>query len=259
MEKALATIVIPLRLEEPSALEKISLDQTIAVLNKYPITFMAPMGLNTAWYEDYCRGKIAASVERFSWQGFVEFSELQLNPAYYQRFLKYQYMLICHMDAFVYRDELEQWCNAGYDYVGAVIYNPSWCLQKSFVRVITGFLPPEYFGNGGFALKKVSSFYRITSKYKWYIDFNLWLRRKRGQGILDDIFLTQHFPRLSASFKIPPKAVAQRFGADYEIWQEADLPFTAENSDQFLFGNHGWIQHNPEFWKPGIRRQGYNV
>ncbi|MGI4884701.1 MAG: DUF5672 family protein [Janthinobacterium lividum] len=259
MEKALATIVIPLRLPEPSALEKVSLDQTIAVLRRYPITFMAPTGLDTAWYEDYCRGKIAASVERFSWQGFEEFTKLLLSATFYERFLDYEYMLVCHLDAFVFRDEVEQWCRAGYDYVGAVIYNPEWIFQPSLLRTVTGFTPREYFGNGGFALKKISSFYHVTSTFQWYINFNFWVRNVRGQGLLEDIFLTQHFPRLSAKFKIPPKAVAQKFGAAYEIWKQEDLPFTNEDNRNLPFGTHGWIQHHQDFWRPCIRRCGYAI
>lgn len=259
MKKALATVVIPIYLEEPSALEKISLDQTLAVLHKYPITFMAPLGLNTAWYEDYCRGKATASVERFDWKGQEAFGELLTNPAYYQRFLGYEYMLICHLDAFVFRDEVEKWCHAGYDYIGSVIYNPYWDRKDTLLRKLTGLTTPEYFGNGGFALKKVSSFYRITSRYRAYIAFFHWLRKLRKKGFLEDLFLTKHFPMLSPGFKIPAKALAQDFGAAYEDFEEAGLPFTNQDNSTLPFGNHGWIQFNQDFWKPCIRRYGHSI
>jgi hypothetical protein len=258
MAESLLTILIPLRLTEPSPLEIISLDQTIKVLHKYPITFMAPMTLDTTWYENYCRGKIEAHVERFDWQGSQAFAELQLDAHFYERFLVYKYMLVCHLDAFVFRDEVEKWCSMDYDYIGSVVYNPRWVLKNDLKRKLTGFSPPEYFGNGGFALKKISSFYHITSKYRWYLQFNFWLRKKRGQGLLDDIFLTQHFPKLT-TFKMPPRALAEKFGADYEVWDADKLPFNNQDDSTLPFGIHAWIQLNLDYWKPSIRRAGHDI
>ena len=57
MKKELVTVVIPIRLEELPELEKVSLEQTLRILNKYTITFMTQQGLNTAWYQEFCRGK----------------------------------------------------------------------------------------------------------------------------------------------------------------------------------------------------------
>lgn len=45
MGKKLITVVIPI-LEEPPALKMISLAQTLAVLQRHPITFMAPTWLS---------------------------------------------------------------------------------------------------------------------------------------------------------------------------------------------------------------------
>lgn len=259
MQQELVVITIPVRYEQPPALEKISLDQTLAVLHQYPVVFIANGDLDTTWYENYCQGKVRASVERFVWDGFVGFSKLQLSDEFYRRFLGYEYLLMCHLDAFVFRDELPKWCQAGYDYVGSVIYNSGWVLTNTLLRRVTGFPPPEYFGCGGFALKKVSSFYHVTSKYKKYIDFNLWVRKMRRQGVLDDIFLTQHFPKLWPKFRMPPRAVAERFGADYDAWDEEQLPFTNRDNDSLPFGVHGWVLHSPAFWKPCIRRYGYDL
>jgi len=260
MSKALVTVVIPIHLEEPSELEKVSLSQTLAVLSEHPITFMAPIKLDTAWYENFCRGKATVYVERFDWKGFDAYSELLTNRIFYQRFLPYEYILICHMDAFVFRDELAKWCDLGYDYIGSVIYSDSWIHgEDSLARRLTGFRIPEYFGNGGFALKKVATFHRITSKFKLYLDIYHWQRKLRKAGLLNDIFIAQHFPKLSPSFRIPPKAVAQGFGAEYVKWPEHELPFNNQELESLPFGVHGWIQFHPEYWKPCIRQLGYAV
>lgn len=260
MAKALVTVVIPVIAEKPSELEIISLDQTLAVLHRFPITFMARTELDMTWYEDYCRGKATVFVERFHWTGYKTFIDLMLSPLFYKRFRAYEYMLICHLDAFVFRDELEEWCQLGYDYTGAVVYNPSLWNQPTLARRLTGFTNPEYYANGGFALKKIASFHKLTSKFKYYIKLHQFLQKVRGvTAFYDDLFVTQHFPKLSAIFRMPPKSLAQRFGADYMTKEEVQLPFTNEDNSTLPFGVHGWIQNNLEFWAPCIRRYGHDL
>ena len=87
MKKELVTVLIPIHRDEPSELEKISLQQTLTVLHKYPITFMTREGVNTAWYEEFCRGKATVYFERFKWNGYIEFTELLTGPKFYERFL----------------------------------------------------------------------------------------------------------------------------------------------------------------------------
>lgn len=260
MSKSLVTVVIPIITERPTALELISLDQTLQVLGKYPITFMARAELDTTWYEDYCRGKATVYIERFAWSGYKTFVGLMMSSLFYKRFQAYEYMLICHLDAFVFRDELEYWCQQGYDYTGAVVYNPDFWRKPTLLKRLTGFTNPEYYANGGFCLKKVSSFQRLTSKFKYYIALHELLGQLRGAiGFYDDLFVTQHFPKLSSNFRMPPKALAEKFGADYMTTAELDLPFTNRDNTTLPFGVHGWIQRNIEFWAPCIRRYGHDL
>ncbi|MFD0791989.1 DUF5672 family protein [Mucilaginibacter litoreus] len=255
----LVTVIIPIHLDEPTELEKVSLTQTLSVLNKYTITFMAPYGLDVKWYEAFCKGKGEVVFERFGWKGYEQYSVLQSNHKFYERFLSYKFILICHLDAFVFNDELEKWCQLDYDYIGSVIYNPVFNLKNTLWRRLTGFVSPEYFGNGGFGLKKVSTYYNITKKFKGYINLYHFIRKMRGRPFYDDLFFTQHFPKLSSRFTIAPLSEARWFGAAYEKYQETKLPFSDKKSDTLPFGIHGWIQHNREFWLPCIRQYGHSV
>jgi hypothetical protein len=142
--KKLVTVIIPIHLEEPSELEKVSLTQTLTVLNKFPITFMTKEGINTSWYEEFCKGKATIHFERFKWQGAFEFSKLMINHEFYGRMRDYEFILICHLDAFVFRDELERWCHLDYDYIGSLIYNPTWYGSTRTLAVV-GFTSPEYY------------------------------------------------------------------------------------------------------------------
>jgi hypothetical protein len=76
------------------------------------------------------------------------YSGLMLRRDFYESFAAYQYILTYHLDALVFSDSLPEWCAKGYDYIGAPWF-------KSPNDPAQGFL---WVGNGGFALKKVSSF-----------------------------------------------------------------------------------------------------
>jgi hypothetical protein len=259
MPEALVTVVIPIYLEKPSKLEIISLNQILTVLHKHPITFVAPTGLDTAWYENYCQGKATIAIQRFTWKGHIEYGGLMLAPKFYRAFLNYEYILLCHLDAFVFRDELEKWCRQSYDYIGAVIYNSIWDSPPSSLHKLLGASQPEYYGNGGFALKKVETFYKITSKNRLFISLYHWVRKVRKQAFFDDLFMAQFFPRFLSSSNLPTQAVAQRFGAAYENWNEDKLPFTNREIDSLPFGIHGWIQFEQEYWKPCIQHYGHTI
>ncbi len=252
-------IVIPVHMPEPTEPEKVSLLQTLSVLHRYPIVFQAPLSLDTSWYLNFCAGKSDISVERFDWRGHEAYSMLQTNPLFYKRFLAYDYMLTCHLDAFVFRDELTKWCDMGYDYIGSVIYNTRFIMKDTFFKIITTYTNPDYFGNGGFALKKTKTFYNITWRYKAYIDFYHWQRKLRKRGFYDDLFHSLHYPKIYPRFATAPKHLAEQFGADFVIYNEAELPFSNKDFSSVPFGIHGWIKNQQEYWKPCIRSFGHDI
>jgi hypothetical protein len=55
--------------------------------------------------------KYFGSVQAHSW--------LLLSPAFYDAFLDYEYILVYHLDALVFSDQLIDWCDKGYDFVGS--------------------------------------------------------------------------------------------------------------------------------------------
>ena len=42
-----------------------------------------------------------------------------LSPEFYRRFSDTDYILVCQLDAYIFRDELLSWCKKEYDYIGA--------------------------------------------------------------------------------------------------------------------------------------------
>ncbi len=259
MEKNKVVIIIPVYQPEPTEAEKISLAQTLSVLHNYPFVFMAPASLDVSWYATFCNTKKDVRIERFDWLGHDAYSTLQTKPFFYSRFLGYEFMLTCHLDAFVFRDDLLKWCDMDFDYIGSVIYNTNFIMKDTMFKIITTYTNPEYFGNGGFALKKVKTFYRITSRYKAYIEFYHWQRKLRKRGFYDDLFHSLHYPKLFPHFKMAPKHLAQQFGADFVKFNEAELPFSNQDFNSLPFGIHGWIKNQREYWKPCIQQYGYEI
>jgi len=269
MKSHLVTVVIHAHLPEPEPLEQVSLAQTLAILGRHPITFVVPTGLDTRWYEDFCRGRATIRFLRFEWNGLDEYARMLLSPRFYARFHDYRYLLICHLDAFVFRDELTAWCHRGYDYVGAVIHHRTWerghqrslgraanhdTLHKLLRATSTGYL-----ANGGFGLRKVDTFLRLTRRFERYIDLYADLAVARGRGVWEDLFVLRHFPRQSRDFKVPPRRIAARFGAEHVDEVAPDLHSGRRELAELPFGIHGWIQFQPEVWKPYARRFGHAV
>jgi len=255
--KKQVVIVIPIHQDEPSKFEKVSLAQTLSVLGKHPITFQTKEGVNTQWYEDFCRGKATVTFERFKWNGAQEYNNLLALPEFYQRFKEYEYMLICHLDAFVFRDELEKWCEYGYDYIPSIIYNTEWDGLPTRYGKLMGLVRPEYFGNGGFGLRKIETFVRLVSSF--YIKSRIFIWKLRSRSYQEDILLCQIFPKLGPAFKMPGKSQVQLFGAAFEIWDEKNLPFGNSDLKHLPFGIHGWYNYHLDFWKPCIRAYGHTI
>ncbi len=113
---------------------------------------------------------------------FAGFSALELDPGHFgsaenhnrmlyrtdfwENFADYEYVLMYHLDALVFSDQLPEWCDRGLDYIGSPFLR---CADAPWVR-------EERVGNGGFALYRVSSVLKVLwMRYaddpsRWYQD-----------------------------------------------------------------------------------------
>ena len=117
--------------------------------------------------------------------------------------------LICHTDAFVFRDELEKWCNRGYDYIASHIYNTFWEGESLPIRSILDLPDPSTMATGGLRSNGLRHFIASLPDLNYTSNFFHWTRRIRNRGFLDDIFVAQLFPNLSSKFSVAPKSLAQ--------------------------------------------------
>ena len=144
-------VVIPIYKEVPSQMECTSIRQTFRILGKHDIVFVTHKDCRLDEYEAIVKGEEGMMRTEFFDKGYFDstahYSDLCFSEEFYLRFKQYEYMLICQPDAWVFRDELDDWCQKGYDYIGAPIFFPY--NKRRFTRIFYGV------GNGGFSLRRI--------------------------------------------------------------------------------------------------------
>lgn len=277
-----AAIVIPIYKQNLTENEKKSFSQCAEILNKYPIIFVCPINLDTTLYENFCESmNVHYEFKKFNnkfFKGLREYSKLLLDINFYKKFSEYEYILIYQLDAWVFADNLEYWCNKGYDYIGAPWFEGLHLANENSKLL-------EVAGNGGFSLRKVDSIINVLKiwpiipkiKYimTWDQVFNKYKKRQLISNILnlpkylcimfgyknlafyhfknynhlyEDIFFTNVIPKLYPDFKLAPPEVAMYFS--FEVLPEKLYKMT---NHTLPFGCHSYEKYNYEFWKQFIK------
>ena len=146
MQKQLAAVVIPVYKQALTPVEIVSLRQLRKVLGYYPLCFIHPESMEPD-YGELGAGIGAEAFDDVYFQSTTGYSALLLSAEFYDRFAAYEYVLIYQLDAFVFADRLAEFCQMGYDYIGAPVRRliPLW--HAIGARV----------GNGGFSLRRVAA------------------------------------------------------------------------------------------------------
>ena len=257
-------IVIPIHKESLSTDERQSLRQCASVLNSHPICIVCPEGLDV---KEYCailsEYKADWSVERFPkkyFDGIKGYNLLMLDKRFYQRFNKYQYLLIYQLDAWVFRDDLDYWCEKGYDYIGAPWIKEDGNGNPQFAGV----------GNGGFSLRRVRHFIDVLShkgpvrdgkqldlkpspkntlyRLLYSLGYQNTIRYyKKDPTLYEDIFLSIFLSDTRLRAKMPPPEEAALFAF------ERHPSFLYDKTHRLPFGCHAWRKYEFDpFWKGHI-------
>ena len=121
-ERRLVTVVIPLYTLNLSETELLALRQCYKVLGHHDIAVIKPQSLDLSPLAEMIGGEPHYRVEAFDdsyFAGREGYNRLMLSTDLYSRFLESRYIFIHQSDVYVFRDELEQWCLRGFDYIGA--------------------------------------------------------------------------------------------------------------------------------------------
>ena len=249
-------IVVPVYTETLDGRAEKSLRQTVRVLGHHPITLLAPEDLNTKELEHrFSLYEITRVSSRWlGCRGIVGYNEMMLSREFYEMFSDYDYILICQTDAWIFRDELIEWCDTGYDYVAA-----PWPKRKFYNRAVVRLwlamrrrlllsdkriLRQQGFnkvGNGGLSLRRVEAFIKACDRYAEVIDI---FKHKRGMLYNEDWF----WSIIPSEMRYPSLDEALGFSFDIRPQMCYELA-----GGRLPFGCHGWYKkRNIEFWKPII-------
>ena len=255
MKTNLVTVVIPIYNCILKDYQIKSLEQCLSVLKYHPITIIKPQKLDI---KDLPFNIDFVNVINFPdncFESILSYNELMLSDYFYKEFLNYEFILIHQLDAFVFKDELDYWCNKDYDYIGA-----PWIAKKDifslrlFFSLFDSKVKKErrkiFFkvGNGGFSLRKTKKHFEIATKHKSYIQ-NILKEKKGGLDAIEDVFWSFKAKEFNVDFKIPEYKEALKFAFD----RKPKIAFKL-NNNKLPFGCHGFNKPKViKFWKKIIK------
>ncbi len=221
-------VVIPTYSENLAKHEIISLQQLCKVLGEYEKIFVAPDGLKCE-YGYFSEGIRVEYFPQVYFKNTITYSQLLLTEQFYDRFSEYEYILIHQLDVFVFKDRLKEFCQLGYDYIGApaLKYVPLWRFIDARV------------GNGGFSLRKVESCRRLVSNREYFTDHPC----KNDFLMYEDTFFGYAGTQPELNFRVPDVRTARKFSLQDEVQHALRGPVI-----ELPFGVHAWQKINTQLW-----------
>jgi hypothetical protein len=232
-----AAVAVPVWRPTLTADESFSLRRCLSVLGGHAVTLVSPEGMPLdAVPLDGASPAVARFAPEF-FAGIGGYNRLMLSADFYGHFSAYDYVLVYQLDAFVFEDRLADWCARGYDYVGAPWIGEGWPeetspLRRRLLRALTS--PRTRVGNGGFSLRRVSSFLRAIRR----------LRPLLSRWTSNEDLLWSVVARRAASFRIPPPEEAMSFSFELEPRRCYE-----QLGRRLPFGCHAWPRYDPDFWR----------
>tara|TARA_B100001057_G_scaffold430729_1_gene457652 strand:+ start:1211 stop:2005 length:795 start_codon:yes stop_codon:yes gene_type:complete len=220
--------------------------------NKFDIFFICPENIKNRL------NNFNINVESFPnifFSNHSYYNKLCMDKILYNRFKKYEYILISQIDSLILDDKLKYWCEHNISYIGAPSYH-----KKLFSKKPKS---PKFFCNGGFSLRKVEDFVNLLdsdSIYLQNIDLKIinqicfrgyffkfmklliksvYFRNKnyfiRNFFLNEDVFYTYFAKLFYNKFKVPKDTKQCAYFALSE-----GVEYYIEKYNQIPFGIHGY-------------------
>jgi hypothetical protein len=252
--------------------EIVSLRHLRHFLRPYEKFMVAPRGSHVSY-----EGFTPVYFDRKFFGSAAAHNPLLYWPRFYKAFEEYEFILIYHLDCLVFSDQLLQWCDAGYDYIGA-----PWMPGPD-----TPWVTEPCVGNGGFALMNVgSALAALHERYRqrpetywsdmllrnqgrlrvvrWALErlrtvapslrFVSWPLRQWQMssnpgiyGANSDYFWSFAAAHYSPGFRVAPLQDGLRFAFETSPRQCFEA-----NQHQLPFGCHAWAKYDRQFWEPHL-------
>lgn len=242
-----------------SEYEMMSFRHNCEVLARYPIVVVKPESLDLGDLFDGFPGVRFESFDDSFFKSIAGYNRLMMSEELYRRFSDSEYMLICQLDAWVFYDALLDWCEKGYDYVGA-----PWLAKLSHTRfpvsmffmarkLINGLfgkrdrsITDNMVGNGGLSLRHVGRHLLAVTRMKDVV--GKYLAHPGRPKYNEDVFFAIEPARHGLDFRYPDCMEALQFSFDKYpayCWRV--------NGGNMPFGCHAWYKYPMcDFWFPRI-------
>ena len=252
-------IVVPVYRAVLDPHEEISLQSIFQVLGAHHLVMVKPAGLDTAAIEARFPFRAVECFEPDYFRSIQGYNRLLLSAGFYERFLGSAFMLVCQLDVFVFRDDLDRWVAAGYDYVGApwvasgrasmLLHRLAMALGKLRASDAGKIYPYELrnrVGNGGFSLRKVETHHRLCHELEPVIDH--YLANAGSHHFHEDVFWSVEPGRRGHPHRTPGVEEALTFSWDIN----PDRLFRLAGG-RLPMAAHGWYKGSHlKFWAPWV-------
>lgn len=267
-----AAVLIPLYKQSMTVSEEFSFKNTLSVLSQHDIYVICPERLSgyltTLKQEMLLDFDVEYFPDRY-FSGVSGYSNLLMSVGFYSRFDCYEYMLVAQTDVLVFSDQLDEWCDCNFSYIGAPWVQGIECpdLPLAFLGV----------GNGGFSLRKIYDFKKVLSfprylpsvspmlslhqsiinqciqfvKHRLIFSYSYYPFRPK---INEDVFWGSVVPERCEFFCVPKPEEAIPFA--FEVAPEYLFEL---NGHKLPFGCHAWEKYNLEFWRYTLGKSGMDL
>lgn len=254
-------VIVPIYQSLLTPDEQTSLRHLGNYLGGLPIIALQPAGLGLR-----LPGFVVREFPARHFANVSTYSKLLLSPAFYEAFADFEYILVYQTDCLVFSPDLARFCEMGYDYLGAPLFEKD-SQPPRLSRV----------GNGGLSLRRVQAFLDVLNSPRipsWGQSFTArlpdlyefprparWLKKlhviraaRRGVGwyaanysLNEDLFWSDRARLFKPNFKVAPLESALQFAFDAH-----PRACFAQNGRKLPFGVHAWARWERDFWQPHL-------
>lgn len=265
-------VVIPVYKSSLTNNERIALTQCMRVLGHYPVWLVAPDSLDISIYQNLYPTLQAKRFDDQFFSTIQAYNRLMLSELFYQSFTDVEYILIHQLDAFVFRDELAEWCQKGYDYIGAPWlrdrdftswHDEAWFRIKQRIAILFDLKKPDGItpleitslnnvGNGGLSLRRIPAMLRWLRVFRHRISTYEQIHQYQYN---EDVFWGIEINRYWPFLRIPTFRTALRFAVEFYPQRAIEQ----YNQGQLPFGCHAWDIHGTDYWRSVFAQYGYQI
>jgi hypothetical protein len=257
-------IVVPVYREELLPDEQVALRHLHRYLGGFPCCQVSPKSLGLR-----LEGFQVRTFDNHFFTSVAAYSRLMLSKTFYESFSNYEHILTYQLDCLVFSNQLEHWCRAGFDYIGAPLFKVKGEPGSGFSGAC----------NGGLSLRNTNSFLKVltTSKYvqepasllkdilhepfgevrqlpwikrlKKRIQVAREVRRGVDEYMANYSLNEDHFWSGRASYFYPEFKVAPPEAALGFAFEAAPRCCFERNGKNLPFGAHAWQKWDRSFWE----------